>query len=315
MTDLNNLRKIADQQLGGLTATTGLKNRILSKAEEKTAARARLPKRRLIVSAALGAACLLVMLAVLPKPQSDDNRTIVLVPEKSLMQSRNAGGAREEAQADVRRGVALVGQVTLQTGSDSMSETLFDGELDGDFSMLLVNDRVYRLLTLPDAVNRKDFGIFLDTVDEYSFSPALSTAKSVSNVLQMGEGVYRTADAVPGLVVADCKGQARLWQRACYGGKALLSGESLSDTLCHADQLKSIEWVNHGEITGEAAQELYALLMNGSYMDAHCYGGESVLLHLNNGFSMQLFLSGDRISACGTWYAPEFAKALMQALP
>ena len=315
MTDLSKLRQAVEHQLGGLTATSVMMNEIRKKASDKSVKPATFAWRKPVTAIALCAVCALLVFVLLPKPSDSENKSIVLTPEKSLTQSHHAGEAAEKTEGETSSTVSLVGQVSLQTGSDPMQNTLFDGRLDGDFSMLIVNGKVYRLLTSPKSVAHEDFGKYIDAVDEYNTTPSLATGNCVSNVLQIGEGIYQTSDAIPGLIVAECNGIPRLWQRACYAGKAIKNGETLTDTLCAADQVESIEWLNHGCVSDEDAQQLFALLSISDYIDANAYSGDSVLIHMKNGFMLQLLMNGDTLCSCGTWNSTAFTEALHQMLP
>lgn len=315
MTDLTKLRQAVEHQLGGLTATSVMMNEIRKKASDKSVKPVTFAWRKPVMAIALCAACAILALVFLPKPSDSENKPIVLTPEKSLTQSHHAGEVVEKTEDEVHEAVSLVGQVSLQTGSDSMQNTLFDGRLDGDFSMLIVNGKVYRLLTSPKSVEREDFGKYVDTVDEYNTTPSLATGNCVSNVLQIGEGIYQTSDAIRGMVVAECNDTPRLWQRACYAGRAIQNGETIIDTLCDPDQVESIEWLNHGSVSGKDAQQLFALLSKSDYIDANAYSGDSVLIHMKNGFMLQLFMNGDTLCSCGTWNSTAFTEALHQLLP
>lgn len=186
-----------------------------------------------------------------------------------------------------------------------------------NFPLIGVDGRYYRLLSTPGNVSGSLKGEELGKVAVYTQEPSLEDpAALVSNLVPEGESVYAVNGMNGAMVCAYVDGSLRVFQRVGYADHAVVGGESLQDTL-KAGNVIALELSGVGSIrdSGKAAELMNVLYQNAAYQRAG--GGEtdqSLLIYLNNGLTMQLFVSGEKLIGCGTWACPDFLEAFEGAV-
>ena len=295
----------------GLQADEALKRRILRAAAEKKAPRRGAALRRIApvmaaVIVLLGAAAF--ALPGLRQPAGPRPTDAPLIESFSAGSSAPAG---EKLALDVPKG-----SITIRSSSNPSYRSIWAKASGGNFPLVGVNGRYYRLLTNPTSVNKSLLGSALGKVDTYTKEPALAGGGIVSNVVNKGEEVYAVQGMNGAVAAARVDGKMRLFQRVSFGDSALMGGEGLGDTL-KAGQPVALELSGVGTVNDAsvAARLVNILTANASFLRA---GGsetnQSLLIQLKNGVVLQLAVNGERVIACGTWACPEFFDAFQEAL-
>lgn len=185
-----------------------------------------------------------------------------------------------------------------------------------NFPLLCVDGRYYRLLTNPTSLGSDLTGSVLGTVDTYTSEPALASGGIISNVVPQGETVYAVSGMSGAMVAANVDGSMRVFQRVSFGNTALKGGEGLADTL-RAGSAVAMELTGVGTITDAAtAQSLYNTLIANATLarSGASETGESLLIQLSNGLTLQMSVRDESVMACGTWNCPEFFEAFAAAV-
>lgn len=305
MKRLEQLPEITEKALGGLTAGQHLKLRI-----EKAALNPQ-PQRRPMAAWAPVLACALVLTIALgvgiPALQPQ--------PEANLITSQAAGqsGAGSEiALLDLNRNNVNIRQRLSEAGEESLWSR---GE-NGNFPLIGVNGKYYRMLTVPQDADGDLLGKNVGTVAEFTTEPALSgTDVILSNVASHGVKVYGVDGMSGTLLAAEVDGQTRIFQRVSFNGSALRGKEKLADTLQIAGHIVSMELSGVGSVSGSECEDLFATLLDcASYESSGSVSGkQTLLITLDNGLALQLAVKNDKFSACGTWSCPEFFEAFEDA--
>ena len=175
----------------------------------------------------------------------------------------------------------------------------------------------YRMLQSPTGISSSLLGEELGQVTEFNVEPALGTSGMVSNVVARGETVYAISGMSGALVAAQVDGSTRVFQRVSYAGTAIIGSETLADTLCDPADVEWMDLAGTGRISDVAtAQQLMQILVDyADYQSTAMSGSGSLLIGLKNGLTLQLLVSDESVSACGTWSCPEFFEAYAQAIP
>lgn len=306
MKRLEQLPEITEKALGGLTAGQHLKLRI-----EKAAANPQ-PQRRPVAAWAPVLACALVLAIALgvgiPALQPQ--------PETGLISTQPAGqsgSGNEIALLDLNRNTVNIRQRISAAGEDSLWAS---GE-NGNFPLIGVNGKYYRMLTVPQDADGALLGKSVGTVAEFTTEPALSgTDVILSNVAAGNTKVYGVSGMSGTLIAAEVDGQTRIFQRVSFNGSALRGKETLADTLQIAGHITAMELSGVGTVADPAACEaLFATLLDcASYQSSGSVSGkQTLLITLDNGLALQLAVKNDKFSACGTWSCPEFFEAFEDA--
>lgn len=296
-------RQMADEALGGLVAGPALYRRALSKA----AAGSERPRPRVMrrgLAMAMSLALLIGVFALtLPGSRKD------AVPAVGTLA---AGGANETAMqrtADLPRGSLVLTREGRPAGRGVWERG--DG---ANFPLLRVDGRYYRLLTNPtEAAALK--GDELGRVSVFTNEPALAGGTGIlSNAAAMDSAVY----AVPGMggaaIAAEVNGKTRLFQRVSFAGSALLGGESLMDTLPPGAVALQLSEAGTVSDAGQVKALMDILYSQAAYLDsAGKAGSQTLLIQYANGAVLQMGVSGDSLSACGTWACPAFLEAFRAA--
>ena len=209
------------------------------------------------------------------------------------------------------------GSITIKSSRNPSYRSIWAPMSGGNFPLICVNGRYYRLLTNPTSISTSLLGSSLGTVGTFTSEPALAGKNGIcSNTVQAGETVYAVSGMNGAMAAANVNGQMRVFQRVSFGDSALVGGEKLSDTL-KASSAVALELSGVGAINDPAAaQRLVGILTNNaSFLRA---GGsetnQSLLIQLKSGLVLQMAVNGERVIACGTWACPEFFEAFQEAM-
>lgn len=305
---LNRLPEIAEET--GLSADERLKSRIRQAAEGKP--------RQPVMRRLIPAFCALVVLvgcAAAGLPLLRGNNGQQAEGQEPLFSAIAAGSdlpLGEQLALDVPPG-----SITIRSSSNPSYRSIWAQMNGGNFPLIGVNGRYYRLLTNPTSISSAMLGEALGTVDNYTSEPALAGKNGIcSNTVQSGETVYAVQGMKGAMAAANVDGVLRVFQRVSYGDSALVGGEKLADTL-KANRVTALELSGVGTVNDpQKAQELTELLL--SQADFQRSGGSesgcSLLIQLNNGLVLQMAVNGDRLIACGTWICPAFFDAFRAAV-
>lgn len=297
MKRLEQLPQMTNQALGGLTAGADLKRRIEQAAMQpkpKAApARAWIPALSMALVLAIGLA---VGIPALTGHPTQELITTQAAGQDSVSNERslldlNSGANVQKSQAPAYRSIWAKGE-------------------NGNFPLIGVNGRYYRMLTSPKSVSGSLLGESLGAIAEFTTEPSLSgTDVLLSNKVSQGVKVYAVSGMGGTLVAAEVDGSYRLFQRVSFNGSAIRGSEGLDDTLQLAGSIASMELSDVGVVSDAAVcEELFATLVdNASYESSSTVSGkQSLLITLRSGVTVQLAVKNDKLSACGTWSCPEF---------
>ena len=305
---LHTLPDIAENS--GLEADEQLKRKILRAAREKAS-----PPRRVFVprlAAALCAVAVLIGAVAFALPALRGNGPTPT--DTPLIESYPAGSVTvgEKTALDVP-----AGSITIRASKNPSYRSIWAPMSGGNFPLIGVNGRYYRLLTNPTSISGSLLGQALGTVDTFTSEPALANKNGVcSNVVAAGETVYAVSGMNGALAAANVNGQMRVFQRVSFADNALVGKEKLADTLM-ANSAVALELSGVGTVNdASTAQRLVNILVNNaSFLRA---GGsesnQSLLIQLSNGIVLQMAVNGERLIACGTWACPEFFEAFQEAM-
>ncbi len=308
MKTIERLPEAAERGLAGLTAGANLKYRIIHEAAKKEEAPVR-SRRSWVPALCCG---LVVVLCGVFIPSAISRRQSNL-----LIVSQPAGEATEAPVLTAQNYGIASGALSAGVNAPSY-RSIWESSQNGTFPLIGLNGAYYRMLTTPSSVSDSQLGASLGTVAEYTTEPALSDSSIIlSNCSEAGTEVYGISGMSGTLVAAKVDGVTRLFQRVGFNGTALNGNESLSDTLQIAGHVTAMELSDVGTITdgNTISSLLTTMFSNASYKSSGSVSGsQSLLLTLDNGFTVQLAVKDDRFSACGTWDCPEFFEAFAAAV-
>ena len=119
------------------------------------------------------------------------------------------------------------------------------------------------------------------------------------------------------MVAATVDGQLRVFQRVSFANNAILGRESLADTLGISGKVIGMELTDVGTISDASTAASLADILLGSASFANASGSQSssrsLLIQLDNGLFVQMFVKNNTLSACGSWSCPEFFEAFEAA--
>ncbi len=296
-------------QSTGLEADEQLKRKILRAAREKAQPRRAFAPR---LAAALCAVAVLIGAGAFALPGlRGSGPTPVDTP---LIESHPAGSvtAGDKLALDVP-----AGSISIRSSKNPSYRSIWAPMTGGNFPLIGIQGRYYRLLTNPTSISGSLLGQSLGTVDTFTSEPALADRNGIcSNTVAAGETVYAVSGMNGALAAASVNGQMRVFQRVSFGDNALVGREKLADTLM-ASSAVALELSGVGTVNDAAtAQRLVNILTkNASFLRA---GGsetnQSLLIQLQNGIVVQMAVNGERLIACGTWACPEFFEAFQEAM-
>lgn len=286
-------KNMADQALGGLEAGPVLWQKITLEAAEQAERNAR-PKaiwKPMLaggLAVAMAAAAVFTVLPAKKNPVGTDT---------AIVQTLSAG-ANDNVAAVAYTEAPFAMKAGVQSGS-----ALFAGE--GEDGLVIMDGSAYRMTA--DTVAADLLGNELGTVMEFSLQPSLSDGKAVSSVVPNGGTVYTVKGMEGILAAAEVDGAMHLFQRVSYLGRT--GADSLEQLLCTADEVAAFS-VNGTVYEGEAAQKLFAALVSDAELLSSGSAGEGeLLITMTNGLKLRFWLGDETVSACGTWYCPDFFEA------
>ena len=326
--DLEKLRPVAEETLGGLRADDALRRRILKAADgepvrHKSPAvpvRMLVPAACAVLIAALGAA----RLSETPRPTglagrnaapdaadtfaAEDGGAVLIAEEPAPVlgaASAGANGARDvPADAAQGRQMADLSGTTLRKAV--RTRTLFE-EGDPEIPVVAVNGAVYRMLREPAVLSDAQAGDEVGTVRETTEHPSLASREALQGGLSnccAGGSVIR---AVRGLstgtaVACEAGGVLRLFQRVSYAGTGA-AGLRLEDTLDIRGKVTEMTLSGAGTLTGDEAQAAADALLDGARLAAADAepGSRTLTIRLQSGLLLQMTVDGERLVACGAW--------------
>lgn len=296
---------LADEALGGLTAGPALLNRAWMQSAGQT--KQSIKPRRMNRALAMALSLLLVVgitAAVLPsltkKPiPTVDTLAAGLLPEGDLLKT-----------ADLPRG-----SLVLSKEKSPAYNGVWERGSGANFPLIRVDGRFYRLLSHPSDVSALT-GAQLGSVAVFTSEPALDNGSDLlSNVAAQEAPVYAVSGMGKAVLAAQVGSQVRLFQRVAFAGNGLIGSETLQDTLpkgAVALQLSDVGTITDQDAVGRLMNILYN---EASYQGSQLKNGKQALLvQYGNGIVLQLAVSGDQLSAAGTWSCPEFFEAFEEAL-
>ena len=315
---LDQLGPIADEMLGGLHADEAMRLKIKRAATTGKQTR-RAPVKRYVPAiccAALAIACVGV---IGPRLNQDTKENPVMLASEPAAVSIDTIAAGEGAAFDGGELVADLGDNAKVRASVPSARTIF-AKGDNDIPLVTVGSAIYQMLETPRDVGNSLLGDSLGDVRLFDEQPSLASpkemAEGLSNVAQQGAVIY----SIKGLpkttaVAAEVEGNMRLFQRVSYAGRGP-AGDSLEETFGVRGKVKSAELSGVGELTGEKANEVIAVLLDNAALkstDATARR-QTLTVTLENGLKLQLGVSGDTLCGCGGWSYPEFFEAFEAAL-
>ena len=303
---LNQLGPIAEEMLAGLHADSRMRQRIVLAARQTPR---RSPLRTFapaLCCAALALCCVGVWSMQRPAQ-----------PEAAQINAIAAGDGGTAVISSMQ--VADLGD-GAKVGAAAPKNTSLFATAESDIPLVTVGGAVYRMLTSPATLSASLRGDELGQIAEACAEPSLATAEQlsagVSNVAAQGASVY----AVKGVssktaVAAEVNGQLRVFQRVSYAGKGP-GKETLEDTFDVRGQVATLELSGVGTLTGEAANDAIAVLLDHATLKSADMTAkkQSLTVTLTSGVKLQLGVSGDTVCGCGGWSCPEFFEAFGNAL-
>ncbi len=304
MIKLETLRQVADETLGGLTAGPALFHRAQMKAAQPERARTQ-PRMNRALAFALSLA-LVIGLSALALP----GLFKPAVPAVNVLSSGPALPDGIRMAADLPRGSLM-----LSEAKAPVYQGIWAQGSGANFPLIRLDGRYYRLLTHPADVSALKGGQ-LGSVEVFTNEPALDMgASTLSNAAGMGESVYAVSGMGKAAVAAPVDGSLRLFQRVSFSGAALVGNEGLRDTL--PGGAETLQLSGEGTVSDpEAVAQLMDLLFSrAAYQGSQSRESDKALLvQYGSGVVLQLAVSGDSLSACGTWACPEFFEAFRAAI-
>lgn len=296
-----------------LEATEALKRKIMQRIQEYEEKRAR--RRRMIPAICCAAAAVVFLVGgvfAIPALRAPAGPAPTDAPLMTAIAAGDSLPLGEKLALDLPQG-----SITISNSANPSYRSIWAGQNGGNFPLIGVEGRYYRLLTNPTAISSEFLGSALGTVDQYTSEPALAGRSSIcSNVVQAGETVYAVRGMNGALAAANVDGVLRVFQRVSFGDSALVGGESLADTL-QAGSVAALELSGVGAVKDatEAKRLIDILLENAVYQKASAgESNQSLLIQMSSGLTLQMAVSGEKLMACGTWVCPEFFDAFQEAL-
>ena len=297
---LQALRQTTDETLSGLRASQGGAYAAWKLAQQGGGRRQRSALRVAVPALAL---CLIVLFAALGLPAL---RPGTVPAVESIPAGDPALTAQQSTRADLPQG-----SVTL-SGGGAAFRNLFAGSSVTDFPMIQSGGQYYRMLNSPQSLARRYLGGAIGTVSLYTDRPSSFTGGISSNAVLEGETVYAVADMEGAAVAANVNGSLRVFQRVSLNGQG--TEGSLSAVLGHA-RVTEISVSGIGRVTDAGTiQRLFRLLTGRSaYLSGACSEtAQGLYLTMENGVTLQLYLSGSTAMACGAWSCAEFLDEFRQ---
>jgi len=306
MEKLNHLAPIADELLAGLQADEAMRLKIVRAARAKPQAERKSVRRFAPAMAVAAAALVCVSLA------SSRIGTPIAPVEIGTI------AAGDPVQPGARMMADLGDGASVRMARSSGGGSLF-AEGGKEIPVVTIKGNVYRMLTSPQDIGSsllQKMGSVNVVTDQPSLASDADIRMGLSNVAKESAPVY----SVKGIhtstaVAAEVDGHVRLFQRVSYAGRGPTS-DAFSDVFSVRGKVQTVVLDGVGELTGSAANEVIAVLLdNATLKSANASGGRQFLtVTLDNGLRLQLGVSGDTLIGCGGWSCPEFFDAFEAAL-
>ena len=319
MKDMERLPEITREMLGGLHADEALRQRILHRANTRTAfARGRFTPQRVLPMAV---AVVLLAVGVFALRGTLFSKSDVEGGSIARMDTYAAGEIAETPLPLLARADVPEDSVSITTArSASPYKSLFAAGQNGNFPLVGYNGKAYRMLTTPSSLQGSALGDSLGTVAVYTEEPSLADGGQwrsiLSNAAAEGAQVYKISGlSADTAIAAEVDGRIRVFQRYSYADYG--ASGSLEDVLGVRGKISSLDLSGVGEITdGTTANRLIALLLdNASRNGSGARSGSQALnIRLNSGITLQLSVSDSQFSACGVWSCSDFLDAYEAAL-
>lgn len=306
--------EIADRQLGGLKATPTLLCKVKLSASEAAAPRRRPAWQPILAACTALLFCVGAVGAAVWGVQPSQQEVVGITAE-NVMESYSAGDNHAPTEAPHVAADVPKNSVSMRAGGSGGGALFAEGD-GSSFPLITVKGATYRMLTSPTGISSSLLGEALGEVGEFNVEPALGTSDIVSNTAAVNQTVYAVSGMKGAMVAAEVEGSMRVFQRVSYAGTAIIGGEGLDDTLCGVSDARAIRWDGVGEVTdADTVKALMQTLVNDSdYRGTSMSGDGSLQIELTNGLTLQLLVSDDAVSACGTWDCPDFFEAFHEAV-
>lgn len=304
---LLDLPVVADAMLAGLRIDAELRARILD--AHRPVSTRRWPRWVAVIST--GAIAAAVGIAALISMPSDPDGTMPI-------EIHAAGDSHLFTDAPILLADVPEGSLSIGSGSASSFRSLFAGSA-GDFPLVGYDGGAYRMLTQPSSLGKSHLGSSLGnalSVSDPSQADSSAWYGLISNAANADAEVY----AVSGLsaktaVATEVDGQLRLFQRYSYGGYG--PGGSLESVLDVRGKVQSLDLSGVGKVTdGDLANALIDTLLDNAVLKSNdvTRSKEALNIELKSGLTLQLLVSQNTFSACGSWSCPEFIEAFYNTL-
>ncbi len=296
MKRLEQLKQIADESLAGLEAGPELRSRILAQSKP---ARRSVPVRRWVAVAVSFALVLAVGIPValngsLGRHASGGDDGI------APMSVSHLGGdqtAHERASLDTDKAVLTVTKNNVSRAQGIFGKALV--RIDNRYYQILNGISVSESCLIPSGM----------MVSETTGDITLSSGQVVSNSIPVGTEILNVRDMAATLVACRVNGALQVYQRISHAGTSRVGGErDLGDVLQLRGHVRAISLSDVGIVEGGEAERLFGVLLDsaefiGSNFDR---GNQVLIIELDNGAAVQLWVSGTRVSACGVWDCQDF---------
>ncbi|MCL2810736.1 MAG: hypothetical protein FWD25_02480 [Clostridia bacterium] len=314
---ITDLPVVAPEMLDGLRVGAELRARILD------ARRPALPQMwpRFAAVACAGAVALVIGVAALVSAPSDPGTVPIEIHAAGENEDSLENLLENHFPTDAPILLADVpgGSLTIGSGSASTFRSLFTGDA-GNFSLIGFDGGAYRMLSQPGSLGSSALGNALGSVSHVS-DPSQADSSAwfglISNAADDGATVYAVSGLSPKTAVAaEVGGNMRLFQRFTYSGYGP-SGGSLESVLDVRGKVKSLDLSGVGKITDSAtANALINTLLDNAVFKGNdvTRSKEALNIELNSGLVLQLLVSQNTFSACGSWSCPEFITAFQAAI-
>lgn len=315
---LKELPGIVDSALGGISADSSLKYKILSSTNQATRKNERSFSRFSIALTSISTCLIVLAVSLAAYPNLLSQKTVPVAPPNNILIEHSAAGHTDGSANSQTRALLTIPQSSMDISAGANSNVNSFWASGGDnFPLISINGEYYRQINGMDVANLR--GESLGAVEEYTEEPALSSSgKVISNIASLGTEVYSVSGLFGGLVAAEVNGTISPFQRVSFAGNAIYDGENLQSTLgFSSSDVQSVQLSGVGSISDSAkAQELVSLLLNNaSYVSPSLGSGSQILqINLKNGAALQMYADDDVYSACGSWSCPDFSQAFANAL-
>ncbi|MBR4039802.1 MAG: hypothetical protein IKJ11_06875 [Clostridia bacterium] len=313
---LDQLGRVADEMLGGLEADEAMRLKIMRAAAHGTPAR-RAPVRRFVPAICCAALAICCVGVAGPRLNTQDNTAAPADVPVAVSIDTIAAGEGEAYSG---------GEMMADLGDNARVRTVQSGEQSlfaagsGDIPLVTVGSAIYQMLETPMDIGASLLGGEVGSVQLYDEQPSLASPKEMnaglSNVAEPGSPVYAISGLADSTMVAcEVNGSMRVFQRVSYAGKGP-AGASLEDTFSVRGKVRSAELSGVGELTGDKANEVIAVLLDNAVLKSADASArrQTLTVTLENGLRLQLGVSGDTLCGCGGWSCPEFFEAFEASL-